>query len=171
MLTLFDKHISVRVIPGGADKAFKDPTKPTVAEVNAGTEASKFMAMANFALGAVASESGGDPAVNGDPNAYFGTSNYEGTLTPFRYLDNDGKPIVSEDVLWPLINTKGTQVTIVYREGPGWDAAGVEGQEVSIFEATTDNPQTGDRTGYIKRTVPLAISRAWLDKKIVGIGG
>ena len=167
MLTLFDKHISVRVIAGDAESAFADPEHPTATEVNAGIEASKMMAMSNFALGAAASESGTDPSVNGEPNAYFGTSNYEGTLTPFRYLDETGKPVSGEEGLWALISKKGKTVTIALREGPGWDSEAVAGQEVSIYEGTTDNAQPGDRTGYIKRTVPLAIKKAWLDRTIV----
>lgn len=166
MLTLFDKHISVRIIPGGADAAFANPNAPTATEVNLGTEASQLMAMSGFTLGPTASESGTMPSVNGDPNAYFGTSNYEGTLVPFRYLDETGKPVTGEEALWTLISTKGSLITIVLREGPGWDSDAVAGQEVSIFEAKTDNPQPSDRTGYIRRVVPLAILRAWLDKPI-----
>lgn len=166
MLTLYDKHISLRVAAGTIESLNIDPEAPKVSDFPA-LEASKLMSMSGFALGPSGSDSGSDPAVNGDPNQYFGTSGYSGTLSPYRYLDTDGKPIATEDVLWPLIVAKGSNLVLFLREGPGWDSDPVAGQETSIFEVTTDDPQPSDRTGYIKYNVPLAIQKAFLHKAIV----
>jgi hypothetical protein len=167
MLTLYDKHISLRVMAGTlADITDFDPEAPKISSFPA-LEASKLMAMSGFVLGPSGSDSGSDPAVNGDPNQYFGTSGYSGTLTPYRYLDDKGVPVVAEDTLWPLVVAKGSNLVLFLREGPGWDSDPVAGQEVSIFEATTDDPQPGDRSGFIKYSVPLAIQKAYLHKVIV----
>lgn len=170
MLTLFDKRISVRIVEGTIASLGFDPENPKVADFPE-LEASKLMAMSGFSLGAAGSESGTDPAVNGDPNAYFGSSNYQGQLCPFRYLDKDGAPIVEEDKLWPLIVKKGSNVVIFLREGPGWNSVPKVGQEVSIYEATTDNPQPADRAGYVKKNVPLAITQAFENQVVSAADG
>mgnify|MGYP007112224353 CR=1 FL=1 len=160
-MTLSDKHVSVKIF----DTLPQNPEAPTVAEWDAATEVSDKMAFNNFALGPTGSSAVSDPAVNGDPNNAFGQSAYSGTLTPFRYLDNDGVP-EADDTLWPLVKEKGTPLIVGIREGAAWDAAGKVGQEVSLYEGTTDDPQPSDRQAYVKYSVPFAVKRAWQHKAL-----
>lgn len=163
MLVLSDKHVSLRVLTALP----LDPDNPTVAEIAAGTEEADKIVFANFALGPTGSDSGTDPSLSGQPNAYFGVSQYAGTLPVFRYLDADGKPVAADDALWTKVKEKGSKLVLALREGVAWDSEPVAGQEVSIYVATTDDPQPSDRTGYVKYTVPLAISEAHTYKTIV----
>lgn len=92
----------------------------------------------------------------------FGASNYEGTVTPFRYLNPAGLADEANDIAWDLLKEKGTTLWLLEREGPKFDAAFAVGQEYDLYEVVTDEPQKpGDRTGFIKRVVPLGVQRHW----------
>ena len=98
-----------------------------------------------------------------------GLTTYEGQLTIFRYLDNAGKAVQDEDFAFELFKAKGTELVLVEREGPEESKEWAEGDEYSAYLVTTDAMQKpSDRTsGYIKRTVPLKVSDAAEDRKIV----
>jgi len=92
----------------------------------------------------------------------FGASNYEGSVTPFRYLDEDGQADGANDIGWTLLKEKGTTLWLVEREGPEYDVPFAAGDDYEIYEVVTDEPQKpSDRSGFIKRIVPLGVQRKW----------
>jgi hypothetical protein len=142
-----------------------NPTAPTVTELTSGTDLSCQVLKSDYRLSAVASDTVSDTELCAEGNAVtYGASNYEGTVTPFWYLDDQGQPDATENDPWDLLREKGTNLWLVEREGPKYDVPFAAGDEVEVYEVVTDNPQKpSDRTGYIKRTVPLGVQRAWLD--------
>lgn len=145
-----------------------NPTAPTVTELTAGVDLSCTVLKSDYRLSAVASDTVPDTELCAEGNAVtYGASNYEGTVTPFWYLDPDGQPDTTENDSWDALRVKGTNLWLVEREGPKYDEPFAAGDEVEVYEVVTDNPQKpSDRTGYIKRTVPLGVQRAWLDATV-----
>ena len=144
------------------------PAKPraaTVAELTAGIDASCRVLKDDYRMSATASDTVPDAELCSEGNAVtFGASNYEGSITPFWYLDDTGKPVALEDVVYQALKKKGTMVWIAEREGPRYDDAWVLGDNYELYEVVTDNPQKpSTRGGYIKRTIPLGVQRAYLD--------
>lgn len=147
-----------------------DPRYPTVQELEAGIDASCNIAKSDYRLSPTASDSINDPALCSEGNApTWGASNYEGTVSVYRFLDQDGATDPVGDTLYQALKVKGTTVWIVEREGPRYDVAWADDDEVEVYEVITDNPQKPtDRSGYIKRTIPLGVQRAWLDGVVGG---
>jgi hypothetical protein len=141
-----------------------DLAAPTVTELNAGIDASCRILKSDYRLSPTASDTVGDAELCAEGNAVtFGASNYEGSVTPFWYLDEDGKSDVTDDVVYQALKEKGTELWFVEREGPRYDAAWAAGDVVEVYEVITDNPQKpSDRAGYIKRVVPLGVQNAEL---------
>lgn len=141
----------------------KNPAKPTAAELTAGVDLQEKVLKSDYRLSATASDTVNDAVLAATGNAVtFGSSNYEGSVTPLRYLDENGKSVAEEDDAWALLKTKGTTMWLAEREGPQHDKAWEAGDEVSVYEVVTDDPQKpSERTGYIKRVVPLGVQRAW----------
>ncbi|MDK6230737.1 hypothetical protein QP123_11010, partial [Streptococcus agalactiae] len=70
------------------------------------------------------------------------------------------------------LRTKGTTLWLVEREGPEYDKDYEVGDEIDIYEVVTDTPQKpSDRTGYIKRTIPLGVQNAYENVKVVAAAG
>ena len=146
-------------------------TKPTnlaaipVAALTAGIDASCKILKSDYRLSPTASDTVPDTELCSEGNAVtYGASNYEGSVTPFWYLDAAGKSEIAEDTVYQALKEKGTQLWFVEREGPRYDQAWAAGDKYEVYEVITDNPQKpSDRTGYIKRVVPLGVQRAVLD--------
>ena len=136
----------------------------TVTEATAGVDASCKVLKSDYRLSPVASDTVPDTELCSEGNAVtFGASNYEGSLTPFWYLDEDGKSATAEDTVYQALKEKGTALWLVERTGPRYDAPFAAGDVVDVYEVITDNPQKPtDLSGYIKRTVPLGVQRAAL---------
>jgi hypothetical protein len=134
-------------------------TAITVAELAAGIYASPRINKPDYRLSPAASDTVADQPLEQEGNATtFGNSNYEGTVTVLRFLDNNGKPVLAEDILWDAMKTKGTRLWFVEREGPKATAADATGDLYEVFEVITDTPQKpSDMAGYIKRVVPLGV--------------
>lgn len=147
-----------------------DLKSPTVAELTAGVELSCRILKSDYKLGATASDTISEPALCATSNtAALGPSNFEGSITPFRYLDETGKADAENDVAWEALKEKGTLLWIAEREGPMFDQDWAVGDEVSVYEVVTDTPQKpSDRGGYIKRTVPLLVQAAAENVKVAG---
>ena len=141
-----------------------NPAAPTVTELTAGIDLSCRILKSDYRLSPVASDTVPDTELCSEGNAVtFGASNYEGSVTPFRYLTEDGKADATNDVAWDALKEKGTELWLYEREGPKYDAAWAAADEVDGYEVVTDNPQKpSDRAGFIKRVVPLGVQRAWL---------
>lgn len=141
-----------------------NPAAPTVTELTAGIDLSCRILKSDYRLSPVASDTVPDTELCSEGNAVtFGASNYEGSVTPFRYLTEAGKADATNDVAWDTLKEKGTELWLYEREGPKYDAAWAAADEVDGYEVVTDNPQKpSDRAGFIKRVVPLGVQRAWL---------
>ncbi len=141
-----------------------NPAAPTVTELTAGIDLSCRILKSDYRLSPVASDTVPDTELCSEGNAVtFGASNYEGSVTPFRYLTEAGKADATNDVAWDALKEKGTELWLYEREGPKYDAAWAAADEVDGYEVVTDNPQKpSDRAGFIKRVVPLGVQRAWL---------
>ena len=146
-------------------------TKPTdvkaisAAILEGGIDASCRILKSDYRLSPTASDTVPDTELCSEGNAVtYGASNYEGSVTPFWYLDEDGKSDVAEDEVYQALKEKGTQLWFVEREGPRYDEPWAAGDAYEVYEVVTDNPQKpSDRAGYIKRVVPLGVQHAELD--------
>ncbi len=149
-----------------------NPAAPTVSELSAGVDLSCRILKSDYRLSPVASDTVPDTELCSEGNAVtYGASNYEGSVTPFRYLDDDGKADTENDVAWTELKEKGTELWLYEREGPRYDEDWAVGDEVEGYYVVTDNPQKpSDRTGFIKRVVPLGVQRAWLNAAVAAAG-
>lgn len=155
MLTLNDGRLRVTVLT----ERPADLAAITVAELEAGIYAGRSLNKPDYRISPTASDTVPDQPLDSVGNATtFGNSNYEGTVSVLRELDEDGKPLVEEDVLWATLGTKGARVWFVEREGPRATVAWAAGDEYEVFEVITDEAQKpSDRAGFIKRIVPLGV--------------
>ena len=171
--TLADGHIRGEWIPADLAKDMNIKAL-TVADIKKGTKLSCRIMKSDYAMGPTGSSTVDETELcKKGQGQEWGMSAYAGSVTPFRYLDDAGKADEEADVAFDLLGEKGKTGIWVEREGPEEDVDWAEGQEYSAFECTTDDPQPpSDRaSGYIKRTVPLSISNAALNRKVVAGGG
>jgi hypothetical protein len=135
---------------------------PTVAELNAGIEASGAILSNGFQLGATASDSVDEKPLSTLGNVkVLTTSNYEGSLTLFRFFTAANVYDPAADQAFQALKTKGNVVYIAKRFTSKLStAAWAVGDEVSVFAVTTDNAQDAEATGYIKKIVPLQVDDA-----------
>lgn len=149
----------------------KDITKPTVSEINAGKKISCRIMKSDYALGADSDTEITEQEMckTGEGKAP-GPTSYAGNLTVFRYLDENGKPVVADDFVWDLIRKKGTTIWLVEREGPSEPRPLEIGDIVSVYEVVLGTPtKPSDRfAGYIKRTAKLNIMDAAEDVAATG---
>lgn len=155
--TIADERIRLVLLP----EAPANPKAITLAELNDPTviELSKRILMSDFKLTATASDTVSEPALGeGGNSGVPGKSNYEGSLTPFRYLTTAGLADAANDVAYAALKEKGTELHLVKRVGPLVDDDWAASQEYEYFHAITDNPQDpSEFTGYIKKVVPLFV--------------
>lgn len=135
---------------------------PTVVELTAGIDASCRLLKSDYRLSPTSSDTVPDTELCSEGNAVtFGASNYEGSVTPFWYLDEDGQSDVTTDTVYQALKEKGTELWFVEREGPRYDEPWTVGDAIEIYHVITDNPQKpSDRAGYIKRVIPLGVQDA-----------
>src|SRR3954466_1825972 len=115
-----------------------NPSAPTVTELTAGVDLSCKVLKSDYRLSPVASDTVADSELCSEGNAVvYGASNYEGTVTPFRYPDPDGQPDATEDEPYETLRTKGTYLWLVEREGPHYDEPFAAGDEVEVYEVVT----------------------------------
>lgn len=167
ILTLADAMKKVSVM----STAPADMAAPTVTELTAGIDAAPRIVKSDFALGPTGSDTVDEVplATKGNGKAW-GPSNYEGSMSVFRYFDpSTGAPETGGagtvgDALFQAVKTKGTTLWIAVRETSKdstdpWLAS----DEVQVYEVMTDDPQNDDGTGYIKKVVKLSVLSAELD--------
>lgn len=162
-LTLADARTKLAIITTAPADGLPDLT-----EVEAGIDASCKINKPDYRLSPTASDTVPDQPLCNEGNAVsFGASNYEGTLTVLRFLDEDGKPDSTDDAVYAALGTKGARVWLVERIGPKWDEAWAAGDIVNVYEVITDNPQApSERAGYIKNVIPLGVQNARLDVEL-----
>lgn len=100
----------------------------------------------------------------------FGKLNATGILNLFRFYDTDGQPHASEDFAFAEASERGTTLYFARRQG-GKSAEDpiVAGDEVSIWEVTTDIAQTPSEDGYRIARIPLAVRR--FAKNVIVVAG
>ena len=134
----------------------------TAAECALAINASPLINKPDFRLSATTSDTVPDQPLSSSGNATtYGASNYEGSITPFRFLDNNGATVALEDILFAAIGAKGIRVWLAYRKGPKSAVAMTNLDRYNWYEVITDTPQEpSDRAGYIKQVIPLGIQDA-----------
>lgn len=162
--TLADGNLKVTAL----QTAPADLDAITLTELTAGVDIEDYVLKSDFRLSPTASDTVPDTPLGSAGNSTaFGASNYEGSVSPFRDLDESGQPATSGEEVWNLFKEKGTNLTLVLREGPDSDTAWAEGDEYEAYQVITDTPQhPTDRAGYIKRTVVLGVNAAALYKTV-----
>lgn len=155
-----------------------DPLAPTLAELNAGIDASCRLNAADFNVGPTDSETIDEKELCVEGNATaLGPSNATIEFTPFRYFNLEtGKAEASSgdeigDAVFQATKRKGSRLWMVIRETSKksteeWAA----GDEVDVYEFITDNPQNVDRTGYVKRKIMGAFQEMWLNGEVSAAG-
>jgi hypothetical protein len=163
--TLADARTRVAILTTEPD----DLAAIEVGTLTAGIDASCKLLKSDYRLSPTASDTVDDTELCSEGNAVtFGASNYEGSLTPFWYLDQDGKPVALENTVWLALREKGSELWIVEREGPKYTEPWAVGDNYEVYRVITDNPQKpSDRAGYIKRVVPLGVQNAELNGVVV----
>lgn len=162
-LRLCDKNRALFLLK----KAPADIKNPTIADFEDAKNVSDHAFLNNTYFRATDSEKVTDPFLNGDPNEAWGADNFEGAVNVARFFDDD-KPDPTGDYLFDAVKVKGTSCVWATRKGVAWDAPIAVGQEVSIFECESDNPQEPQESaGYEKVTSPQAVKRAALYRTIV----
>lgn len=170
-LSLADGRTKVALLPTKP----KNPLAPTVAELNAGIDASCRILSSDYTVGATGSETVDEKPLCVEGNAVtFGASNATIEFSAFRYFDAKGKAEASEsdeigDAVFQMLKEKGTRFWLYQRETSKkstepWEA----GDEVDGFEAIADNAQPGERTGYIKKKITGGYQDMWLNAVVAG---
>jgi hypothetical protein len=154
--SLADGHIKVAVLT--TEPA--NPAAPTVAELNAGIDASCRILSNDFVWGATDSDKVAEKALCDLNNVNaFGSSNYQTAMSIWRYFNaGTGVADPTEDSLFTAVKTKGTSLWVYVREtGKLSTAAWAAADEIYLGgKVLVDNHQPpSDRGGYIKRRVPL----------------
>lgn len=161
--TIADEHVALRLL----SEPPTDPNAMTVTEFDAGVALE--CRIMDYRLSPTDSDTLNQPEFCEATNANVPTrSNYEGNVTVFRYLDDDGLADTANDVAWDALKEKGTTLYLVEREGPDHAAAGAAGQEYSYYEVISDHPKVPtDRGGFIRREITLHVQKAALNKELV----
>lgn len=150
-----------------------DPYAPTLAELEAGIDASCRLVASDYNVTPASSETIDEKELCVEGNAVaFGPSNATIEFSPFRYFDDLGaaEPTEAEeigDAVFQATKTKGTRLWIYQRETSkkstdAWES----GDEVDGYEFLTDNPQHLERTGYIKRRIVGAYQDMFLNGEV-----
>lgn len=135
-------------------------TAPTTTELNAGIDASCRILASDFLWGFTDSDKVAEKALCDINNVNaLGPSNFQAGMTIFRYWNaGTGVADPTEDSLWTAVKVKGTTLWVYVREtGKLSTAAWASADElVAGGSVLSDDPQPpSDRTGYIKRRIPL----------------
>lgn len=154
--SLADGHIKVAVLTTSPS----NPAAPTVAELNAGIDASCRILSSDFTWGAADSDKVAEKALCDLNNVNaIAASNFTAGLTIWRFFNaGTGNPDPTEDALWTAMKVKGTNLWIYVREtGKLSTAVWASADEIYLGgQVLTDSPQPpSDRGGFIKRRVPL----------------
>lgn len=154
--TLADGHIKLAVLT----TAPANIAAPTVAELNAGIDASAKVLISDFTWSATDSDKVAERALTDINNVNaIAASNFQTGLTIWRYFNaGTGVADPTDDALWTAMKTKGTSLWIYPRRtGKLATAAWASADEIYLGGlVVTDNPQLpSDLGGFIKQRIPL----------------
>ena len=138
-----------------AENAFADPSKPTVAELNAGTNISCAI-QTGYTLGFTDSDTDDSKTICDEGNVQNrGFANYEASLSAFR------DPLSASPTVFTTFRNifKDGRVTgyLVSRQGKKASVAYTVDDYISLFKVTSDYMQEsgGDNGGPVSVTVPF----------------
>lgn len=153
--SLADGHTKVAILTA----APSNPSAPTVAELNAGIDATSRILAADWTFGATDSDKVQEKSLADINNVNaLGASNFQAGMTIFRYFDTvTGAPDPTGDALWTATKSKGATLYVYERQtGKLATAAWASADIIFGMQTLTDEPQKpGDTGGYIKRRVPM----------------
>lgn len=144
-----------------------NPAAPTVAELEAGIDASCAILNSDFTFGAADSDKVQEKALCTENNANsLGPSNYTAGITLFRYFDatNTGQADAVADAAFAACKVKGTELWCYGRRTAkkSTDAVAAEDELFLGAHVLVDEPQPpSDLGGYIKMRAPMEIQDAW----------
>lgn len=141
-----------------------NPAAPTVAELNAGIDASANILFSDFTWTATDSDTVDEKSLADVGNALaLGASNWDGGITAFRYFTAAGASDPAADQLFQAIKAKGTTLYCYARKTSKLaTAAWASADEIYLGgEVNTDTPQSGESTGYIKSRVRLLFAKGY----------
>lgn len=168
---LADGKTKVTILP----TAPANPKAITLAELEAGIDASCAIMMSDYNVGAATSESVDEKALCQEGNATtWGASNGTMEFTLFLDYDEDHKLDVTSDKgkAYEAVKSKGTQIYLVQRETSKTSKEDwAVGDEYEYFHGIADNPTHIDRTGYVKRKVTAAFQEMELEGVVEAVGG
>lgn len=135
----------------------------TVDELAAGVRLARRIMKSDYRLSATPSDAVNETELAAEGNAVvYGASNYEGSVTPFRYLQSDGAADTINDVAWDTLKEKGTELWLPERTGPKEAVTWAAGHVGELYHVITDNPQVPTAAGgFIKRIVPLGVQNRY----------
>lgn len=135
----------------------------SVDELAAGTRISNRIMKSDYRLSATGSDTVNEAELEAEGNAVvYAASNYEGSVTVFRYLQSTGAADPLNDVAWDVLREKGTELWLPERVGPKAAKAWEAGDVGELYHVITDNPQVPtSRGGFIKRTIPLGVQNRY----------
>lgn len=166
VMTLADARTKVTLI---SVLASHDIEALTLTQLTAGVDISCDLAKSGTRFSAAASDTVADARFCDEGNAQIpGASNYEASAVVYWYLDAaTGKYTALDNAAYEAMREKGSRLILVLREGPKYDEPWAAGDVYDAYEVLTDNPQRPtDGGGYVKRTIPLLVQRAALDKTV-----
>lgn len=127
----------------------------SAAKLTAGIDISCAVALSGFTAGATASETMSDPAVCEATNSQVrGASNFDVSLPVFWYVDENGKYTAENNPAYEALKTPGATAAIAVRRHKPSGDAWAQGDLYDIFVFETDEPQTADGNGFVKKIIP-----------------
>lgn len=148
----------------------QDPNAVTVAEATAGIRVECDMLASGSRISATGSTTVTEQAICESTAAQVPENRqFEGSVTPFLDIDPDtGLPVTEGDEAWELFREFGTRLWVLVSKGPLYTEAFAADHPYSLYEVVTDEPQEpSERSGYMKKVVPLFVQDAWTNKQLV----
>lgn len=139
----------------GADLPGNIETPLTVAKLTAAPDISCNVALNGFVAGFTASDTMSDPAVCESSNSQTrGSSNFQVALPIFWYIDaTTGAYAALDNAAYEALKKAGTVAAIAVRRHKDAKLAWVSGDVYDIFLFETDEPQSSDGQGYVKKLI------------------
>lgn len=153
--SLFEGNIRVDALA----TAPVDPEALKLTELATSVALSKAIMRAGFRLSPSGSDTLNEATLEDTGNATdFGNSNFDASMTLFRYLDGTGKSDAAQDIAYNLFTAKGIFLWLAKRVGPPAKQAWAIGDTYDLYPVVTDDPQDPtDLTGYVKFVQPLGV--------------
>jgi hypothetical protein len=154
----------------GAVKLTVLTTAPTVpgalslaTDLTGAKDVSDNILKSSYTLGATGADKVNEPSLAATTNSSVpGMSNYNADIEFFRYLDEEGKSVPTEDVPFTLFTGKGIRVWLVERKGPPSKTDLAAADVVDVYEVLTDDPRPPkDYASYLKFGQLFHVQNVW----------